>query len=185
MERVIVLGVSAGVGKSSFAMNLSEKLAIPVYHLDAYFWKPGWVESSEKEFSEKQQKLVDQDCWIIEGNYASTYEIRRQKADTLVYLELPLYVCLYRVIKRRILNHGKTRPDMAIDCPEKVDKDFLTFIISTYHARKVKMRKRMAQFIEESHHNQVFFLRNQQEINEFLMKHASTSSSVLKKDDLN
>lgn len=152
-----MLGVSAGVGKSSFARKLAEKSAIPFYHLDTCFWKPGWVESSHKEFSEDQQGLVEQDHWIIEGNYSATYEIRRQRADTIIYLELPLAICLYRVVKRRIMYQGKSRPDMAHGCPEKLDKGFLTFIISTYRARKGKIRKRMEQFIEESPHNQVFF----------------------------
>lgn len=177
MQRIMVLGVSSGVGKSSFSRRLADISAIPVYHLDACFWKPGWVESSKEEFSEKQQQLVEQDRWIIEGNYTGTYEIRSQKADTFIYLELPLAVCLYRVVKRRIMNHGKTRPDMAIGCPEKLDKGFLKFIISTYSARKVKMRKRMEQFIEESPHNQVIFLRNRKEIEGFLKKAAVTKFS--------
>ncbi|MDQ0429696.1 adenylate kinase family enzyme [Planomicrobium stackebrandtii] len=172
MQRIMVLGVSSGVGKSSFSRSLADIAAIPVHHLDAYFWKPGWVESSDLEFSEKQQRLVEQDRWIIEGNYTGTYEIRRQKADTIIYLELPLAVCLYRVVKRRIMNHGKTRPDIAAGCPEKLDKDFLKFIISTYSARKIKMRKRLEQFIEESPHNQVIFLRNQKEIERFLKETA-------------
>ncbi|ALS79837.1 topology modulation protein [Planococcus kocurii] len=177
MERIIVLGVSSGVGKSSFARRLAEQLAIPVYHLDTYFWKPGWVESSHEEFSENQKNLVDQQCWIIEGNYSTTYDIRRKRADTIIYLERPLAVCLYRVVKRRIMYHGKNRPDMASGCPEKLDRGFFTFIISTYRARKVKMRKRLAQFIEESPQNSVFFLRNQQDIDEFLKEKATTSIS--------
>lgn len=168
MQKIMVLGVSSGVGKSSFAKKLSEKTAIPVHHLDAYFWKPGWVESTHEEFSGKQQCLVEKDCWIIEGNYTATYEIRRQQADTIIYLERPLIICLYRVVKRRIVNHGKTRPDMTVGCPEKLDKGFLTFIVSTYRARKVKMRRRMEQFIEESPHHKVVFLRTQKDIDDFL-----------------
>ena len=181
----MVLGVSPGVGKSSFARKLSEKTDIPVYHLDSYFWKPGWVESSQKEFSEKQQRLVEQGRWIIEGNYTSTYEIRSNQADTLIYLELPLTVCLYRVVKRRIANHGKTRPDMALGCPEKLDKGFLTFIISTYRARKVKMRKRMVQFIEGSPQKNVVFLRNQKQINGYLEKMADMPAAQQKDNRFN
>lgn len=172
MERIMVLGVSSGVGKSSFSRKLADILGIPVHHLDAYFWKPGWVESSDREFGEKQRRLVEHDQWIIEGNYTNTYEIRRQRADTIIYLELPLAICLYRVVKRRIMNHGKTRPDMAQGCPEKLDKGFLRFIISTYGARKVKMRVRLEQFIEESPQNQVIFLRNQKEIDGFIKEKA-------------
>ncbi|ANU24411.1 topology modulation protein [Planococcus donghaensis] len=167
MNRIMVLGVSAGVGKSSFARKLSEQTAIPVYHLDAYFWKPGWVESSEKEFSTKQRKLVEKEHWIIEGNYSSTYDIRQKRADTIIYLELPLIVCLYRVVKRRIMYHGTTRPDLGVGCPEKLDKGFLTFIVSTYSERKIKMRKRMEQFKKENPNNNVIFLRNRKEIEQF------------------
>lgn len=170
MQRIMVLGVSSGVGKSTFSRRLSDILDIPVHHLDAYFWKPGWVESSDSEFGEKQKSLVEEDRWIIEGNYTGTYEIREQKADTIIYLELPLAVCLYRVVKRRVTNHGKTRPDMASGCPEKLDKGFLTFIISTYSNRKIKMRKRMKQFIESNPENQVIFLRTQKEIDAFLKR---------------
>ncbi|AIY04292.1 DNA topology modulation protein [Planococcus sp. PAMC 21323] len=167
MNRIIVLGVSAGVGKSSFARKLSDKTMIPVYHLDAYFWKPGWVENSEEEFSAEQRKLVAKEQWIIEGNYSSTYGIRQQRADTIIYLELPLIVCLYRVVKRRVMYHGKTRPDLGEGCPEKLDAAFLKFIVTTYSGRKIKMRKRIDQFEKENPHNQVLLLRNQKEINQF------------------
>lgn len=125
------------------------------------------MESTHEEFSEKQQRLVKHDRWIIEGNYTATYEIRRQEADTIIYLERPLIVCLYRVVKRRIVNHGKTRPDMAVGCPEKLDKGFLTFIVSTYRARKVKMRKRMEHFIEESPHHKVVFCARRKKLTNF------------------
>lgn len=177
MNRIVVLGVSAGAGKSSFARKLSEKTTIPVYHLDAYFWKPGWVENSEEEFSAQQRKLVEKEHWIIEGNYSSTYNIREQRADTIIYLELPLIICLYRVVKRRIIYHGKTRPDLGEGCPEKLDKAFLKFIVSTYYERKIKMRKRIEQFKEENPHNQVVLLRNQKEIDQFF-------NEVIVKNDL-
>ena len=50
MQRIMVIGVSAGVGKSRFARRLGEATDLPVHHLDAYFWKPGWIEAEEKEF---------------------------------------------------------------------------------------------------------------------------------------
>lgn len=46
-------------------------------------------------------------------------DIRKPLADTVIYLELPMRVCLYRVIKRRIQYHGKTREDLTEGCPEK------------------------------------------------------------------
>jgi adenylate kinase family enzyme len=94
----MVIGVSAGVGKSTFARSLGEALHIDVHYLDTYYWKPNWVEASLEEFSNVQHEVVNQDQWIIEGNYSNTFEIRTEHADTIVYIELPLHVCLYRIM---------------------------------------------------------------------------------------
>lgn len=53
-----MIGISAGAGKSTFARKLREKTGIEVHHLDAVFWKPGWVESGFQEFSDAQREIV-------------------------------------------------------------------------------------------------------------------------------
>ncbi|WP_338122336.1 hypothetical protein [Priestia filamentosa] len=58
MNRIMVVVVSPGVGKSTFARRLGETLHIEVHHLDALFWKPNWVEASLKDFSKSQQDIV-------------------------------------------------------------------------------------------------------------------------------
>ncbi|HHQ2480896.1 TPA: topology modulation protein [Bacillus cereus] len=138
MERIMVLGISAGVGKSTFAQQLGNALNINVYHLDKLFWNPNWIEASFEEFSKAHQEIVNQNQWIIEGNYNNTIEIRAKSADTIIYLELPLSVCLYRVIKRWLMNIGKTRADMGVGCREKIDWKFIKFICTTYYPRKKK-----------------------------------------------
>lgn len=50
MNLIMVIGVSSGVGKSTFAMNLGEALNINVHHLDTLYWKAGWIKSSKEEF---------------------------------------------------------------------------------------------------------------------------------------
>lgn len=141
MNRIMVIGVSAGVGKSTFSRRLGEALNIDVYHLDTLYWKPGWVEASLEEFSEAQMNIVQRPNWIIEGNYSNTFDIRVENADTIIYLELPLHICLYRVIRRWITNIGKVRPDMAEGCKEKIDWEFIKFILTTYRPRKENMKK--------------------------------------------
>lgn len=166
MNRILVLGISAGVGKSTFAKQLGEKLHIPVTHLDALFWKPNWVEASLEEFSEAQKQIVQQKQWIIEGNYSNTYDIREPHADTIIYLELPLRVCLVRVLKRWWINRGKTRSDMGEGCEEKIDAKFLHFIIMTYYPRIEKMKLRLKKFEEEG--KLVIQLKSKEDINNFL-----------------
>ncbi|MFP7226420.1 hypothetical protein SFC42_25370 [Priestia filamentosa] len=84
------------------------------------------------------------DQWIIEGNYKNTFQIRLQRADTIIYLELSLHVCLYRVLKRFWMNRGKTRADLGEGCEKKLDWTFLKSICTTYYGRK----KRMAEHFE-------------------------------------
>ncbi|MOA02986.1 topology modulation protein [compost metagenome] len=72
--------------------------------------------------------MIHQDKYIMDGNYARTLDLRLNEADTVFYFDFSRYLCLYRVIKRRIQNHGRTRVDMAQDCQEKIDFEFLSWI---------------------------------------------------------
>ncbi|MNP06465.1 topology modulation protein [compost metagenome] len=51
--KIMTIG-SSGSGKSTFSRKLGEELSIPVYHLDAYYWQPGWVETPREEWIEFQ-----------------------------------------------------------------------------------------------------------------------------------
>lgn len=168
MKRIMVLGVSAGVGKSTFARKMGEALQINVCHLDVLYWKPGWVETSLDEFEEAQQEIVKKEKWIIEGNYSKTYEIRTACADTIIYLELPRYTCLYRAVKRWLMNIGKTRPDMGEGCKEKLDWKFLKYIYTTYKPRKKKMKERLRALQAQEHIKDVVILKNKHEIESYI-----------------
>ncbi|TJZ99722.1 topology modulation protein [Bacillus thuringiensis] len=168
MQRIMVMGISAGVGKSTFARSLGKILNINVYHLDALYWKPNWVAASFEEFSQLHQEIVNQNQWIIEGNYNNTVKVRAENADTIIYLELPLYVCLYRVIKRWITNIGKTRPDMAEGCKEKIDWNFIKFIYTTYYPRKRKMFERLQVLQALGSKKNIIILKSQRDINSCL-----------------
>lgn len=165
MARIMVIGISAGAGKSTFARRLGEAWNMDVYHLDTLYWAPGWVEVPPEQFTASQKEIVNRTAWIIEGNYTSTFDLRATYCDTVIYLELPLYLCLYRVIKRRIQNNGKARPDMAKGCKEKIDKKFITFILKTYYPRKKTMAERLQ--ILEDQGKRVIALKGRQEIETF------------------
>ncbi|WP_347549733.1 topology modulation protein [Pseudalkalibacillus hwajinpoensis] len=168
MKRIMVMGVSAGAGKSTFAQKLGEILQIDVHHLDALFWKPGWKEASLEEFRSSQNEIVTSPQWIIEGNYSNSYDIRADHADTIIYIELPRMICIYRVLKRWITHIGQTRQDMGEGCKEKMDLAFLKFIWTTYHPRKEKMKSRFEQFQQNGSEKSIIILRNKSEIADFL-----------------
>jgi len=178
MQRIMVIGVSAGAGKSTFAKEIGKNLAIPVYHLDRFFWEPGWIEADKQEFIDRIREVVKKERWIIEGNYFSTFEERAAFADTIIYLELPLYVCLYRVFKRRFqYRGGQTRPDLPEGCPEKIDAAFLHYILSTYSRRKKQVGLLLFDWQQEDPSRMVIKLRNQKEITNYLRRKSYEKSN--------
>lgn len=177
MQRILVMGISAGAGKSTVARILGEKLNYPVTYLDSLYFEPGWKEVNDAIFQQRQVDVTVGSSWVIEGNYSRTLQVREKYADTIVYLELPLYLCLYRVVKRRIRYHRQTRPDMGKECPEKLDWEFLKYIVTTYRRRKVDMRGRMRRYVVEG--KKVFLLQSRRQVQDFLQKLEQTKLDEL------
>ena len=99
MQRIAIIG-SCGAGKSTLTRTLGKQLNLPVIHLDAYYWQPGWQESSCDRWLQIQQDLIKGDRWIIDGNYSNTINLRLSAADTVIWLNFNRYLCLWRVFKR-------------------------------------------------------------------------------------
>jgi adenylate kinase family enzyme len=166
MKRIMIIGVSPGVGKSTLARNLGRKLDLSVHYLDCYFWEPGWKEASEADFRSRQKQIVKNQRWIIDGNYSSTMDERLPYADTIIYIELPRWFAMYQVLKRWITHLGKARADRAEGCKETMDWGFLHFIWTTYKKRKKKFRLMLKELEKEK---KVVILTSQKDINEFLV----------------
>src|SRR2546421_10614580 len=98
-RRVIVTALASS-GKSTFALALAAKTGLPVIHLDLHFWKPGWVAPSETEWREKQCGVLADDAWIADGNYHETLDLRLERADTVVFLDMPWWLCAGRAFLR-------------------------------------------------------------------------------------
>lgn len=167
MNRILVIGVSAGSGKSTFARALGRAHQIKVHHLDTLFWEEGWVQAEQDAFVQKQQLITEEPSWIIEGNYTGSLDVRLERADAIYYLEISRFVCLYRVLKRWVKNIGKIRPDLGQK--EKMDWEFVRFILNTYHKRKKNMRERLKEIADTSD-RKVVILRGRRCINRYLEK---------------
>ena len=141
MKRVLIIG-SSGAGKSTLARRLSEKTGMKIIHLDKIYWKPNWVEPSKNEWKETLEKVMrDGEAWIMDGNYSGSLDIRLPACDTVIFLEISPAFCIYRVLKRVAFSYNKTRSDMAEDCPEKFDWEFLKWIWDFENRSKPKIEK--------------------------------------------
>ncbi|MFO6421985.1 DNA topology modulation protein [Motilimonas sp. KMU-193] len=125
MKRIAVIG-SGGSGKSTFSALLGKELNLPVYHLDQLYWKPNWVKTPKDDWLKIQQGLCESEHWIIDGNYQSTLDIRFEACDTVIFLDVNRYTCIYRALKRILLS--RDRPDLAQGCDERFDIEFIKFL---------------------------------------------------------
>ncbi len=128
MKRILVLGIS-GSGKSTLAFRLGKKLNLPVVHLDKYFWDVGWKERypNKEQFNAVIEELVKKDEWIIDGNYRSSLDIRLKRADTIILLDFPKWLGLWRSFKR-VFNRQQPF-DKTLGVKEKIDMEHVCFVL--------------------------------------------------------
>lgn len=122
MKKIIVIGCP-GSGKSRFSRALHKKTGIPVFHLDMMYWNADKTTVEKSVFLERLYAVLEKDAWIIDGNYASTMDMRMAACDTVIFLDYPVDVCLSGVSERL----GRPRSDMPwIETEE--DTEFIEFI---------------------------------------------------------
>lgn len=116
-KKILALGNAAG-GKSRLCRALSKKLNIPMYSLDLILWKPGWILTPDEEYHQKQAELLQHDKWIIEGLAPLKHvEACFQEADTIIFVDLPLYMHYWWATKRQIKCIFTPSIDAPPGCP--------------------------------------------------------------------
>ncbi len=163
MKRILVIG-SGGAGKSTFARRLGDVTGIEVIHLDKLYWQTGWVETPKDVWLNTVENLLEKKSWILDGNFGGTVDLRIEACDTIVFLDLPKSVCLYRVVLRRIKFHNSNRPDMTVGCNEKIDLKFLGWI---WNYRKQKQAEILEKLNRVKGQKNVYWLKSQKEIESF------------------
>ena len=163
MNRIAIVGIS-GSGKSTLANKLGKKLDLPVFHLDKYYWTLGWKEryATRGEFDVVVNGFTKQDKWIIDGNYRTSIDMRFDRADAIIFMDVPKWRCLLRVF-RRVLNR-KQPFDKPEGVKEKVDW-FLVRWILNYPTHE--MRQRVLRYSDTK---KVFVVKNNNEISDLLLR---------------
>ena len=136
-RRIVVMG-PPGSGKSTMARWLGVRFDLPVFHLDQAWWRPGWVEAPAAEFAAEVERLAALPAWVIDGNFTATLTPRFAAADAVVYLDMPSWLSLVRVVARVVRSYRRVRPDMPAGCPEKIDFAFLVFTWRWNQERRVR-----------------------------------------------
>ena len=104
MKKIVVIG-TCGSGKTTMGRALAQKLSIPCLDMDELFWLPGWKKRPFDAFESLVKQATNRENWIISGNYSKLQHLTLAQADTVVWLDLPLHVLLWRILKRSVLQH--------------------------------------------------------------------------------
>lgn len=100
MRRVVVLGTT-GAGKSTLAGRLAAAIGAPHVELDGFKHGPNWTPRPPEEFDAAVAGVLTRPRWVVDGNYIDQVgETLWPRADTVVWLDLPLRVILPRLVLR-------------------------------------------------------------------------------------
>lgn len=173
MQRVMITG-GPGSGKSTLARKLGEVTGLPVFHMDHIHHLPCWEPRPLMQKIAMANAIEAQAAWIFEGGLSATYTNRAARADTMIWLDLPVGLRLWRVVKRTIRDYGKTRPDVAEGCTETFDAETVAFwkwIWQTRHSQ----RARLARLATANPHLTLYHLQSRAEVDDFLRGLRQTS----------
>jgi adenylate kinase family enzyme len=121
MRRISVVG-SQGSGKTSLALSLGRKLGLPVVHLDVLYWRPGWKPSDKASFRANVTEAIAGNAWVVDGSFSDlAFDLTIARADILVVIDRPRWLCLWRILWRSAFNRDTRRPDLPEGCPEQFD----------------------------------------------------------------
>ena len=127
-ERVLVIGCS-GSGKSTLAQALAQKRDLPYVSMDReIFWLPGWRMRPREKALARLRAVVAGERWILDGTSPGTLALRLPRAHLVLWLRPPRRVSVYGVLSRWLRYRGRSRPEMAEGCPEKMDLEFLSYV---------------------------------------------------------
>ena len=174
--KIAVMGYS-GAGKSTLSRVLSQRLDLPLLHLDKMQFTANWQERDRAEALAMVEAFMSRDSWVIDGNYSGFLQERRlDEADLILFLDLPRLTCLRQAWGRYRQFRGQVRESAADGCCEKFDLEFFRWLVWDGRSRKRRARYRslMAQYSAKA-----VVLKNRAQIQAFLARFPESAPTSL------
>lgn len=153
-QRAIVIGCP-GSGKSTFARSLRDRTGLPLYYLDQLWHRPDGTHVTQEAFDQALSGILEQERWIIDGNYQRTLELRLQACEAVFLLDYPLEVCLAGASSRI----GQKREDFPW-IETEFDEEFRQWILDFPQYKLPEIYKLLEQHQEGK---QIVILHSRQE----------------------
>ncbi len=167
MKRIMIIGGS-GSGKSTLARQVGAITQLPVVHIDQMYWLPNWVLRDGADMRAMIDAATAKDAWVFEGNHSKSFTGRADRADMIVFLDLPRHVRLWRVLYRFVTHIGQTRSDMGAGCNERLEFDFILNFVWRYHKRGRKAPVRLIHDYRDK--TRIEHLRTTRDVRAFLTR---------------
>ena len=161
--RIAIIGYS-GSGKSTLARKLGELYNLPVLHFDKVQFRPNWEIRPQKSKEVMTKAFLDlHDSWVIDGNYSKLYfERRMAEADVIIQLRFNRLSCLSRVTGRYWKYKDSTRTDMADGCKEKLDWEFVKWVLWKGRSKEARARY---ESVYARYPDKTIVIKNQRQLN--------------------
>ncbi|QHW33792.1 hypothetical protein GZH47_25330 [Paenibacillus rhizovicinus] len=102
MKKILIIGIVAS-GKTTLARSLSRKISVPWYELDTIVYHKtltGRYKRSPEEQIEVIKEIDTKGTWIFEGTDRDSYQCLYQMADTIIFVDTPLWKRKIRILTR-------------------------------------------------------------------------------------
>lgn len=163
-DRICIIGFSSS-GKSTLAENIGKKKNIQYFHLDqlAHIPNTNWQRNDIKEFQKAHDEAIAGDKWVIDGCYSKLMPQRFARADTLIFIKMSRFGCLYRFIKRAF-RKDTHRSGMLEGGIETLNTNMIKYILF----KAPKKLKSYDEVIKSNPHLNVIYLKSFKEIDKLL-----------------
>jgi adenylate kinase family enzyme len=142
MPRRVVVAGTTGSGKTTTARRIAAIIDAPHTEMDSLFHEPNWKPAEIPVFRERVDAATAGERWVIDGGYVShIWDIAWTRADTLVWLDYPFRIVVWR-LARRSLRRGLRREELWNGNRESLREQFLSGDSLLIWARKTHWKHR-------------------------------------------
>ena len=174
--KIAIIGYS-GAGKSTLAKRIADELRLQALHLDQLHFLPGWVERDPEETRQIVRAELSKPNWVMDGNYPLiVWDERMEEADWILWMNYSRMDCLFRAIWRRWSYRGRVRESMASGCVEKLDWEFIRWIL---HDGRTEVYQSNYRSVMEQYPQKSVVLRNDRETERWLERFRTTNEEAL------
>lgn len=162
--RICVIGPSNS-GKSTLANWLGKKLDLKITHLDQLAYAPNtdWKRRPKEDFRADHDKMIQEERWVMDGNYRETMPQRLDRATSVIWLDPPLAGCILRYILRSIRNDPQRAGRLA-----GTRKEFSFFLIKYTLINYPENKKKYEELLKQRPELPVMRLRSMRKVRELL-----------------